>query len=481
MAEDEVERLRARVAELEGQVEGGATGGDPPPATHRSPWPAVASAVLLVLACILAPLAVVSVWSATQLSDTDQYVETVAPLADDPAVQQAVADDVTAAIVDALDIDQVTAEALEVLASLENMPPRLAAVLPGLAVPLNNGIESFTRDQVEALLATPQFATLWEEVNRAAHTQVVRLLEGDESGVVTAQGDTITLNLAPVVAGVQERLVDRGFTLAENIPPVDRSFVLVQSDSITSAQSYYQLLTTLGVWLPLVFLVLFVGGVLLARDSRRALVRGALGVTAAMLLLGVALALARSWYVGATPADILTEQAAGNVFDTLVRFLRTSLRAVAVLGLVLALGAILAGPSTAAAKTRATLEGGIGSARRGAEGRGWDTGAAGAWTFTHRKSLRIGILIAAGLVLAFWTRPSGWVVVGVAVAALLLLAVVEFLGVPPSPAPSVPTDAPTAAEVPRQLERQTEPAARADDKQLQATTERPGPGGTGSA
>lgn len=474
MAQDEVERLRARVAELEDQVDSTA-GGDPPSPTQRSPWLAVASSVLLVLACVLAPLSVVSVWSATQLSDTDRYVETVAPLADDPAVQQAVADDVTAAVLDALDVDQVTAELLEVLASLENMPPRLAAVLPGLAEPLNNGIEGFTRDQVEALLATPQFATLWEEVNRVAHTQVVRLLEGDESGVVTAQGDTITLNLSPVVARVQDRLVDRGFTLAENIPPVDRSFVLVQSDAITSAQSYYQLLTTLGVWLPLVFLVLFVGGVLLARDSRRALVRGALGVTVTMLLLGVALALARSWYVGATPADILTEQAAGNVFDTLVRFLRTSLRAVAVLGLVLALGAVLAGPSTAAAKTRATLQGGIGSARQGAEVRGWNTGPVGAWTFTHRKALRIGILIGAGLVLAFWTRPSGWVVIGIAVAALVLLAIVEFLGVPPSALPPVPAAGPeTGAEVPRQLQRPTEPAAREGDKELQTTKEGPG-------
>lgn len=474
MPQDEVEQLRARVAELESQVDAGADG-DPPAPAHRSAWLAVGSSVLLILACVLAPLSVVSVWSATQLSDTDQYVETVAPLADDPAVQQAVADDVTAAVVEALDVDQVTADTLEVLASLENMPPRLAALLPGLAVPLSNGIESFTRDQVEALLATPQFAALWEEVNRIAHTQVVRLLEGDESGVVTAQGDTITLNLSPVVAGVQERLVDRGFTLAENIPPVDRRFVLVQSDAITSAQSSYQLLTTLGVWLPLITLALFVGGILLARDSRRALVRGALGVTAAMLLLGLALALARSWYVGATPADILTEQAAGNVFDTLVRFLRTSLRAVAVLGLVLALAALLVGPSTAAAKTRASLQGGIGSARRGAEGRGWNTGPVGAWTFSHRKSLRIGILIAAGLVLAFWTRPSGWVVIGVAVTALLLLAVVEFLGVPPSSAPSVPTGAPAASvEVPRQLERPTEPAAREGDKLLQPTKEGPG-------
>lgn len=455
MAEDEVERLRARVAELEGSL-GQEAAGAPPEPRRRSPWLNVASATMLVLACVLAPLSVVSVWAKTQLSDTDQYVATVAPLASDPQVQKAVADDVTATVLEALDVEQVTTELLQTLAQQDNVPPRLATVLPGLAQPLTQGIEGFTRDQVEALLATPQFAALWEQVNRTAHAQVVRLLEGDQGGAVTAQGDTITLNLAPIVAEVKARLIDRGFTLAQNIPAVDRQFVLVKNDSITSAQSFYRLVTTLGVWLPLIALALFIGGVALAGDSRRALVRGAIGLTSAMLALGVVLALARSWYVSTTPADILTEQAAGDVFDTLVRFLRTGLRAVAVLGLVLALGAFLAGPSTAATRTRATLQGGIGTARRGAEAKGWDTGAFGAWMFTHRKGVRIGILVAAGALLAFWTRPSGWVVLGIAAVALVLLALVEFLGAPPAsqelatePAPE-PAPASTSAEVPRQ-------------------------------
>jgi hypothetical protein len=31
----------------------------------------------------------------------------------------------------------------------------------------------------------------------------------------------------------------------------------------------------------------------------------------------------------------------------------------------------------------------------------------------------------------FWTRPTAWVVVGVALAAVLVLALIEFLGTPP--------------------------------------------------
>jgi hypothetical protein len=313
---------------------------------------------------------------------------------------------------------------------------------------------------VDNFMASPQFAALWTQVNRIAHEQVVKLLEGNQGGAVSAQDNTITVNLGPIVAQVKQRLVAQGFTLANNIPAVDTSFVLVQSDAITSAQGFYQLLNTLGLWLPVIALVLLAGGVLLARDRRRALLRGALGLTASMLLLGVGLAIARTWYVETTPADILTGQAAGGVFDTFVRFLRTSLRAVAVLGLAVAVGAFLTGPSSASVRTRESLERGIGSLRGGAERAGWQTGRVGTWTFAHKRALRIGVLVAAGLLLAFWTRPTAWVVVILALLVALCLAVIEFLGRPPvqtvpvhaaeAPSPGTPTvprqTAPESAE-----------------------------------
>jgi hypothetical protein len=193
------------------------------------------------------------------------------------------------------------------------------------------------------------------------------------------------------------------------------------------------------VWLPVAVLVLLAAGVALARDRRRALLKGALGLTAAMLVLGAALAVARTWYVGTTPADILNESAAGNVFDTLVRFMRTGLRMVAVAGLVVALGAFLTGPSSFAVKTRATFEGGLGSLRGGAESAGWNAGRFGTWVFGYKRALQATVAILGGLVLVFWARPTGWVVLGIALAVVLGLAVIEFLATPPVPTPAVPS------------------------------------------
>jgi hypothetical protein len=468
----EIERLRARVAELESDRApagaGAATGTGP---AGHSGWRAPVSAIMIILACVLAPLSVASVWTSTMISDTNRYVDTVAPVIDSPAVQSALTTQVTAAVMDNLDVQTLTTQTLQTIARQPNVPPRVAASLPALAVPLVNGIEGFTRDQVAKVLASPQFAQVWDQVNRTAHTQVVKLLEGNQGGAVTTQGDTVTLNLAPIVAEVKARLVSRGFGLANNIPTVNRSFVLAQSSSISRVQGFYQLLNTLGVWLPIVTLALLVGGVATARDRRRTVLRGALGVVAGMVVLGVLLALARMWYVNTTPGNVLSATAAGDVFDTLVRFLRTSLRALAVAGLLVALAAFLAGPSTAALRTRATFTQGLGSARAGAESSGWNTGRFGTWTFAHRRALQLTTLVLAGLALMFWTSPTAWVVVGVALAAVLVLALIEFLGTPPAP---VVAEGTAAAATPMTAQ-QVSGAAPENDAARSSAGDRAGP------
>lgn len=432
---EELARLRMRVAELEAAqatAQSQAGGGQSRGAGHSSTR-AFASALLIVIACLLAPLSVLSVWASTVVSDTDQYVETVAPIAADPGVQTAIADEVTAAIMENLNVSEVTTQALQTLSEQENMPPRVAAALPALAQPLTRGIEDFTRTQTGNFVASDEFETIWAEVNRVAHAQLVALLEGDTSGAISAQDNQITLNLAPVIEAVSTRLVDQGFTLAANIPTVDRTFVLAESEGIGQAQRFYGILNALGVWLPIVALVLLAAGVLLARDRRRALLRGTLGVTIAMIALGAGLTLTRTVYVETTPADVLTAQTAGNVFDTLVRFLRTSLRATAVLGLLVALAAFLTGPSARAVQVRTFFDRCIGHARGSADSAGWHLDAVGSWVYRYKSMLWVTTFVVAGLALMFWERPTAWDFVLLALIVAVVLAVIAFLGRPPRP------------------------------------------------
>jgi hypothetical protein len=151
-----------------------------------------------------------------------------------------------------------------------------------------------------------------------------------------------------------------------------------------------------------------------------------------MLVLGVALAVARVLYLNELPAQVISRDAGGAIFDTLVQYLRNGLRTVAVLALVVALGAFFTGPSVTAARTREALKKGIGSVRGSTESAGLNTGRFGAWTFAHKRLLLVASVVGGALVLTFWSQPTITVVVVTAVVVLFAVGLIEFLGRPPA-------------------------------------------------
>ena len=78
-----------------------ATATVPPPAAPVAPRPrrkvgrSTAAVVLILIGALLAPIAVVGSWARGLVVDTDRYVDTVAPIAEDPLVQSAVANRIT--------------------------------------------------------------------------------------------------------------------------------------------------------------------------------------------------------------------------------------------------------------------------------------------------------------------------------------------------------------------------------------------------
>lgn len=67
---------------------------------------------------------------------------------------------------------------------------------------------------------------------------------------------------------------------------------------------------------------------------------------------------------------------------------------------------------------------------------GLRTGPVGTWTYAHRKALRIGATVIAVLVFAFWGKPTGVVVIGIAAVLLTVLGLIELIGRPPAGEPS---------------------------------------------
>src|SRR3954470_15416221 len=136
----ELERLRAEVLRLRAEATTG--GPDAPPKRRRSAshWGrTLVGALLILVSCVLAPLSVVSVWARSEVTDTDRYVDTVAPLGRDPAVQQAVTNNITNIVFQYIDVEGITNQALGAIASRDIVPPAVGNQLQALAVPIANG------------------------------------------------------------------------------------------------------------------------------------------------------------------------------------------------------------------------------------------------------------------------------------------------------------------------------------------------------
>src|SRR5580700_1081601 len=120
-AEDEhaeLERLRAEVSSLRAHQADG--NGTPPLATagrgpRRGRWRAPVAAVAIILGCVLAPISVLGVWTANQVSNTDRYVANMEPLVHEPAVQNALTDKITAQITSQLNVTSYTDQAAAAL------------------------------------------------------------------------------------------------------------------------------------------------------------------------------------------------------------------------------------------------------------------------------------------------------------------------------------------------------------------------------
>jgi hypothetical protein len=416
-------------AELEAPHAEAGEPGDRPRKVHRrrGHWRTPVAVLLIVVGCVLAPLSVVAVWTANQVSDTSRYVANVEPLIKDPAIQNALTDKLTSEIVTRINVKGLTDQAAADLA--RKGLPRISVLLRGVSGSLASGVAGFVHSSIHKIITGPRMANAWVQVNRVASQALVTVLSGRaaSNGAVGVRNGQVTLDLAPLEAVAKQDLVARGLTIAGKIPIVHATFALFPSKNLVKAQKAYRLINHLKIVLPIVALVLLGLGVFIARRPRRALIGAGLGFAASMLVLAAGLLIARNLYLGSVPAGTLPPDAAAAAFDILVRFIKTALRTLLVVGLVVAAGAFFTGPSAAAVRTRHALSSGLGRLRHGGE-----SGPASRWTYAHRTALRIGAVALAALIFVFWGRPTAAVVIVIAVLLLVVLGLIEVIGRPPA-------------------------------------------------
>jgi hypothetical protein len=383
--------------------------------SDASRWRRIVGAVLVVVGCLLVPLSLSAVWVRNTLLDTDNYVSTVGPLASDPQIQQALADKLTNAIFTRVDVNQKIADAL---------PPRAGF----LAAPVANALRTTTDQAALRLVESSRFQTLWDKANRRAHAAVVNVLTGGGSRVSTENG-TVAINTGQIVDNVKAKLDAKGINIFDKVtvPASSQQFVLFQSDDLEQAQGFVDFLQTIAWVLPFLALACLAGAVAVSKHRRRTIQRGAIGVALAVGVQLVLLKTGRSLYLDAVTTKNSTPGAAGAVWDQVTSFLRTAGITVIVLALLIAVGAWVAGPSSAATRLRSWWHRTLGRSGESAD-EAAPAGAVAMFVTRYTPALRgVGVAIAF-VVLIAWTNPTALTVLVIALVLLVYLAVVEFLG-----------------------------------------------------
>ncbi|WP_053912996.1 hypothetical protein [Streptomyces sp. TP-A0875] len=279
------------------------------------------SALLTVLACLLAPCGALAAWAAYGLGDTGRYVAAMAPLATDPHVREAVADAVGEGV----------------LAEVETAGARDTGVPgAGQAVPASDGVRLFVRDAARSFTRTAAYRAGWDAANRTVHGAVVRALRDERTG------RAVTVDLAPVTARVRDRLAEDHVPMADRIPVRPTPVTVLPAHDVDRLRKGYHVVDVAAFWLPLAAVVFAVAGIAVAACRRRAVTATGLGTALGGGLLALAVVVGRRLTVAGLPGPV-DGPAAGAVYDALTATLRTAAWVLVGLGLAVAVLSWLAG------------------------------------------------------------------------------------------------------------------------------------------
>jgi hypothetical protein len=429
VAEDDLQAqlalLRAENDRLRAQTTG--TADEAPPPTRRAGrWRAPVSAICIVIAAILVPVSIVGAWARVQLVEEDAFVNTLAPLVDDPAVQALIIDETMDGITAQVDFAQLTGNVFEGIADL-GLPPRAVQALGLLQAPAADGLENLVTQTVTRVVESDAFADVWATATRAAHRALTTAATSDGGGLVVRTDDGVGIQLGAVVDRVKQNLVDRGLGVAELIPAVDRVVIIGEGDNLNAIRTAYAIAATMGWWLPVITLGLFGLGILIARRRSTAILGTGLGLAIGSATLAASLSIG-STAVGIAAGELdLSPSALDVIYSQLVGAMTQTALVTMLLGVLVAVIGWLLGGSRPAVGVREATGGLNSSARSQLAARGLDTGAFGAWLGRHRVLVRTGIAVLAVLWL-FAMRPlSLGDILLVLVVALLVGWILELL------------------------------------------------------
>ena len=404
------------------------------PTRTRTPgakWRSFLAAFLVIVAFILTPVGIVGYWAKQTLTDTQQYIDTVGPIGEDPATKAALADFITQKIDENVNPEKLVNE---IFGDLIVKYPRLEMLVPVIS----GAIDSVVANAVNGVIQSEQFDKLWRAINLTAQQAFLKILEGDSTGPIQLQGDQVVLNVQVILDAVKQALNDRGWGFVANfVPDSKATIVILTAPQLAQVQTIYDITAPVMQWLLFVVIGLFVLAAVLSRRRQRMVVWiGALLVFWSAVL-SVALVIGKNVFVdqlAGTPFG-----PASNVFyTTLFSYLTNSVWSL----LLVAIGMIIVGFYLG--RTGAARQLRVGT-QRAAESlaSNFPNGplmGVGLWLQKHGRWVRgaitallfIAVLLGGQMTV---TRTLLWTIL-----ALLILIIVEVIEAIPSSRPADPVE-----------------------------------------
>jgi hypothetical protein len=414
----EVDRLKDEVEKLEARPK------------KRARLRKVFAVVFVVIAVLAASAITPGLWARRTVYETKRYIAVVGPLASDPAIQEALARELTQAVFTAVDIQS------KVQAAIAQRAPKLEFI----AGPVTTSLQGFVQDQVQKLFASDQFQQFWINANTLLQQQVVAVLDG-KSEAVTVQGNQVVFNYLPLLndalaqlSGTLSTILNRQITLPTitpdtvpsqavasletalgvSLPPTFGSVTLFQGDELTSVQNAVSIFNKTLILAIVVFILSVALALVLSTNRRRTLLQLLTALIVVVVLeRRFAIAQASNVVSMVKPENQAAVQAIIGAF--LSSLLLATKRILWALFVVLVV-AVVTAPYPWAVRARAWV-GDVGKAGIGAV-RGAETGPAAAWVGEHRDALMLAGAVVAAIFLLFASISLGWFL-GLAVVLVL--------------------------------------------------------------
>ncbi len=279
-------------------------------------WRSVLSTICLVASVIAAPISISAAWAAGHLTDTDGFVKTMSPLAQDQELQELVSEQVAQSVSDHLRIeerlDEVTGTGW------------LSSLIPTeeIATKANQAIENSALRVVQS----ENFASLWQTALRTSHQSTDRIFTGQSSASLDQAGN-LTFKLDDVVAELSKSLTGLGIPDLPATGNFEWNMKLIQSDALPTVQKAYLLVDRVGPWALYLNAAVLIAGVLL---GPRHLSKALLWVALVSGLSFIALKTLIPDYIQERMLSNIDSEVAREIFDQMSSGLATSLTVTAV-------------------------------------------------------------------------------------------------------------------------------------------------------